>query len=272
MAHKLLPRYVSLICAAAAALAGVLALLWAMGSSGAVVHAAGPSAFSNQLSAISSQPSAAPALALERTAKPSIVSAGTTVGGQPPTAARRASTDLPPGASAEWWATVQEQLRRDMPLNSLSITPGWSASGEGNGSSFGYSVATAGDVNGDGYSDVIVGAYEYDNFSYQGKVYVYHGSAAGLETAPAFTATGENGLDYFGYSVATAGDVNGDGYADVIVGAPSYLSNTGKIYIYYGSSSGLSSTSVLSIAGENQGDYFGHSVATAGDIPAGVVA
>ena len=57
------------------------------------------------------------------------------------------------------------------------------------GAEFGFSVATAGDVNGDGYSDVIVGAHSYDNGEAgEGRAFVYHGSAAGLDTTPAWTA------------------------------------------------------------------------------------
>ncbi len=83
------------------------------------------------------------------------------------------------------------------------------------------SVGTAGDVNGDGYADVIVGAYDYDNGQTdEGRAYVYHGSAAGLSARP---PTGRPRATRprlrFGFSVGDAGDVNGDGYADVIVGA-----------------------------------------------------
>ncbi len=82
------------------------------------------------------------------------------------------------------------------------------------------SVATAGDVNGDGFSDVIVGALGYDNGQAdEGRAFVYHGSAAGLATSPAWTAEGNQTSAQFGCSVATAGDVNGDGFSDVIVGA-----------------------------------------------------
>ena len=82
-------------------------------------------------------------------------------------------------------------------------------------------MATAGDVNGDGYADVIVGAAHYDNGQTdEGRAFVYHGAATGLGTAAAWTAEGNQASAVFGVSVGTAGDVNGDGYADVIVGAP----------------------------------------------------
>jgi hypothetical protein len=146
----------------------------------------------------------------------------------------------------------------------LSATPGWTATGENTYNYFGYSVSTAGDVNGDGYSDVILDAFMYSGG--RGKAYVYHGSSTGLSATPGWTATGENTNDRFGYSVSTAGDVNGDGYSDVIIGAYSYLSYTGKAYVYNGSSTGLSATPNWTATGENANDRFGYSVSTAGDI------
>ncbi|HSN75674.1 MAG TPA: integrin alpha, partial [Anaerolineae bacterium] len=103
---------------------------------------------------------------------------------------------------------------------------------------FGGSVGTAGDVNGDGYADVIVGATYFDNGQTdEGRAFVYHGGAAGLSVAPAWTAESDQADAYFGGSVGTAGDVNGDGYADVVVGA-TYFDNgqtdEGRAFVYYG--------------------------------------
>ena len=82
-------------------------------------------------------------------------------------------------------------------------------------------MATAGDVNGDGYADVDRRRAYYDNGqANEGRAFVYHGSAGGLSASPAWTAESNQADAHFGDSVATAGDVNGDGYADVIVGAP----------------------------------------------------
>jgi len=146
----------------------------------------------------------------------------------------------------------------------LSASSSWTAVGAAD-DEFGYSVATAGDVNGDGYSDVIVGADGFN--SYTGKAYLYAGGPSGLSTTSSWTAVGEAGGDGFGICVATAGDVNGDGYSDVIVGAPSmYEGTTGKAYLYLGGPSGLSATSSWTAVGEAAGDYFGRSVATAGDV------
>src|SRR5439155_13951577 len=87
------------------------------------------------------------------------------------------------------------------------------------GDAFGNSVSSAGDVNGDGYADVIVGAYLNDaGGTDAGRAYVYYGGP-GADAVADLTLTGAAAGDSFGYSVSSAGDVNGDGYADVIVGA-----------------------------------------------------
>jgi hypothetical protein len=99
------------------------------------------------------------------------------------------------------------------------------------------------DVNGDGYADVVIGASSYQNST--GRVYVYLGSASGLPASPSLTLTGPAGasVQEFGSSVSGAGDVNGDGYGDVVVSA----SSTGVAYLYLGSATGLSGVSPLQV-------------------------
>jgi hypothetical protein len=120
----------------------------------------------------------------------------------------------------------------------LSASPGWTAESDQAYAAFGWSVGTAGDVNGDGYADVIVAAPWYDNGQTdEGRAYVYLSGASGLSASPDWTAESDQANDRFGYSVGTAGDVNGDGYADVIVGAPWYINsqtNEGGAFVYYG--------------------------------------
>ncbi|MBL8008380.1 MAG: FG-GAP repeat protein [Ignavibacteria bacterium] len=129
-------------------------------------------------------------------------------------------------------------------------------------SSFGKSVSSAGDVNGDGYYDVIVGANDYS--SNTGRAYIYLGGSSMNNTADVIM-TGEATINYFGFSVSTAGDVNGDGYSDVIVGANFYSSNTGRAYIFFGGAS-MNNTSDVTMTGETSGSQFGKSVALAGDV------
>jgi len=154
----------------------------------------------------------------------------------------------------------------------LVLTPVWTAEGDQASAEFGYSVATAGDVNGDGYSDVVIGAWKYDcGQTDEGKAFVYHGSAAGLSATPNWTAEDNQASSQFGISVGTAGDVNGDGYADVIVGANFYdnaLANEGKAFVYHGSSSGLSAAANWTAESDQASAEFGFSVATAGDVNA----
>src|SRR5204863_493363 len=91
------------------------------------------------------------------------------------------------------------------------------------GNSINYTVSPAGDVSGDGYADVIVGANYYDDGeTNDGRIAIYLGSSTGLSKTPYFTAEGDQVKAFCGKSVACAGDVNHDGYSDVIVGAPGY--------------------------------------------------
>jgi hypothetical protein len=135
--------------------------------------------------------------------------------------------------------------RVDLYLGSASgpgTTPDWSYDVSGS-HFFGFSVSTAGDVNGDGYDDVIIGAPHYTNtFSQEGRAYVFHGSAHGLGAAPAWTYDGGQASIWFGNCVATGGDVNGDGYDDVLITAPQYTETAdleGRVYYFKGSASGL---------------------------------
>ena len=152
-----------------------------------------------------------------------------------------------------------------------SSTPAWTADGGQAGAWFGYSVASAGDVNRDGYADVIIGARLFDNGQTdEGRAYVYLGSAFGLGTTPAWTAEVDQSGAMFGSSVASAGDVNGDGYADVIVGAPGFDTTVnideGRAFVYLGSATGLSTAPFWSAGSNLFSSAYGASVAAAGDV------
>jgi hypothetical protein len=115
----------------------------------------------------------------------------------------------------------------------LGLSPAWTSSGS-DGSDFGVTVSAAGDVNGDGYGDVIVGAPGIET------AYVFYGSSAGLRLSTALASPAPR--SGFGSSVSWAGDVNDDGYGDVIVGA-CWTSNCGNAaYVFFGSASGINTT------------------------------
>ncbi len=149
-------------------------------------------------------------------------------------------------------------------IDPLSASPATTLNGTTSGDYFGNSVSSAGDVNGDGYSDVIVGAYGVA--SSRGSAYLFLGSATGLSSSPASTLIGLTAGDKFGFSVASAGDVNGDGYSDVIIGANGRSTNTGAAYLFLGSGAGLATSPATTLSGVSNPDSFGSSVASAGDV------
>eukprot|EP01090_Pellita_catalonica_P020435 TRINITY_DN7304_c0_g1_i1.p1 TRINITY_DN7304_c0_g1~~TRINITY_DN7304_c0_g1_i1.p1 ORF type:complete len:1163 (-),score=235.00 TRINITY_DN7304_c0_g1_i1:124-3612(-) len=164
------------------------------------------------------------------------------------------------------------------------------------GDAFGFSISPAGDVNGDGIADLIIGApgskYYSNNqvFKDAGRAYVVFGrpeaemrhlKMRNLNGMNGFTIHGTNAFDRLGWSVAGAGDLNNDGYADIIVGAPGYDSlvgpNSGAVFIVYGSAVANADVYVSDlwngngdegfiVTGTYAGEWVGTSVSAAGDV------
>ena len=150
-------------------------------------------------------------------------------------------------------------------VDPMLTSPSWTGESNQADAFYGYSVAGAGDVNNDGYSDVIVGALLYDNGQAdEGMAFVYHGSPSGPSVSPDWTAETNDSSSQFGKCVAGAGDVNDDGYSDVIV--TSSAGDAGRAYVYHGGSSGLQSTAAWIEDGEPDGLCFGRSAGCAGDV------
>jgi hypothetical protein len=144
---------------------------------------------------------------------------------------------------------------------SQSIVTGVTGAGH---NQFPTNLGTAGDVNGDGYADVYAGN-SYADAANVGAAYVYHGGPAGLNTSPATTWIGAAAGDYFGFGNGSAGDFNGDGFGDVVVGSINGSGGNGRVDLYLGASTGLPTAPSRTWSGPD-GGRFGYAVATAGDI------
>ncbi len=171
-------------------------------------------------------------------------------------------------------------------LNYLST--GFKLTGSAIGDSLGRDVSAAGDINNDGYDDIIIAAYANNN--YRGAAYViYGGEKSSLPNrdfgsftldphTTGFVIKGQSDNDQVGWSVGTAGDINKDGYDDILVGANGRSSSKGTVYVIYGgakpSMSNFDFSSVtlnylstgFTITGSTAYDVLGLSVSTAGDI------
>jgi hypothetical protein len=175
-------------------------------------------------------------------------------------------------------------------LTLLNGVTGFKIDGEAAGEGSGFSVSGAGDVNGDGIADLIIGAYAADlsGKAKAGRSYVIFGKNTPwtspidltlLNGMTGFKIDGETAGDYSGYSVSSAGDINNDGIADLIISAsdasPSGKSLAGRSYVVFGKNTPWTSPLDLTllngitgfkIDGEAADDHSGYSVSSAGDV------
>ena len=175
-------------------------------------------------------------------------------------------------ADAAWITAVTDDILRlsaDTAAASTNVTTLSASSAQwesyiSQDANFGIDVSDAGDVNGDGYDDVIVGADWYSNGqTNEGAAFLYYGSANGLSQTYDWMTESNEAQAELGYSVSSAGDVNNDGYDDLIIGAPGY-SGTGGAFIFLGDAAGPATTADIILEGEQDDSKFGYSVSSAG--------
>jgi hypothetical protein len=157
----------------------------------------------------------------------------------------------------------------------LDAVPDLILTGDENGAHFGAAVAPVLDVNGDGIDDLLVGAPEHDagggSGADRGRAYVFFGAST-PDAVPDVTISGTVNDGALGASVSRAGDANGDGIRDFIVGAPQEnpggLAEAGRAYLFFGGAS-VDGVADLTLAGAEAGAHFGATVAGPGDVNGG---
>jgi hypothetical protein len=168
-------------------------------------------------------------------------------------------SDLVVGASAAGAGRVY--VFRGGPSASFDSTPDGDIIGSTQ-DHLGRSLATLGDVNADGFADFVVGAYGAGADD-AGRAFVYFGGD-GFDLMPDGTLAGEAPSDLFGWSVTGAGDFDGDGYSDVVVGAPNRDAYSGGAYLFLGESGSAfdPNADIVVIGGENE--FVGNAAMTGG--------
>lgn len=170
----------------------------------------------------------------------------------------------------------------ELAVADLDGSNGFKISGVADGDAAGFAVAGVGDINADGYADIMIGApgvNEVPGETHTGAAYVVFGQRLGpggnielstLNGANGFKLSGMFSHDLAGVSGDAAGDINGDGIDDLVIGAPQYNRGEGATYVFFGKASGFAAFQELSKLNGSKGvsfnGYSGFSVSSAGDV------
>ncbi len=152
----------------------------------------------------------------------------------------------------------------------INISSSWTAGGIASFDKFGTGLANIGDLNGDGFDDAAVGMpYRDGGNTDEGAIRIYLGNAGGLNSTPLMTLEGEQDFAYFGAEITAAGDVNNDGFDDMLIGIPDFdvsCSDDGVAFVYFGSVDGFTEYPNWVYFGDDCGDKYGFAVAGNMDI------
>ncbi len=168
-------------------------------------------------------------------------------------------------------ATLASPILLSVLAYPIGTTPNWKQNGGEHSAWLGYALTSAGDVDGDGFGDIAVSAPGHSFNTGVGRVFVYRGAPGGLSNLPSSIIDGATFSEQLGAAVASAGDLNGDGYADLVIGSTTYSNgqtSEGRVQVFLGSPAGLATTSAWSVESNLANAQLGASVSSAGDVNA----